>query len=270
MAGARHRGLAERDKDGVVHMQVQEARRFYDAAPAGNRITTMADSMRAAGNLAEADAALRRLRDAFGLAYCRYEARFPAKGRQQELLLVSAAPSDDLRYAETWGDAQDRVREHCRTSVCPLVWREADPDAPAADPCDDPRHDDWPLLNVAIPLASRMGDFAALHACWIDAGAVPAHRVHEQLPELSWVALHLHEAVRQLMLREAMRPGMRLTSREAECLSWIAQGKTSWETAQILDVTEHTVIFHANNAMRKLGVNTRAAAVQRAMSLGYL
>lgn len=246
-------------------MQVQEARRFYDAAPAGNRITAMADSMLAACNLAEADTALRRLRDAFGLAYCRYEARFPAKGRQQELLLVSAGPSDDLRYAESWGDAQDRVKEHCRTSVCPLLWLDDEPpDVPeVAD-------DATALLNVAIPLASRMGDFAALHACWIGGGATQAQQVREQLPELSWVALHLHEAVRQLMLREAMRPGARLTSRETECLRWIAQGKTSWEIAQILDVTEHTVIFHANNAMRKLGVNARAAAVQRAMSLGYL
>ena len=242
-------------------MQVQEARRFYDAAPAGNRITAMAESMLAACNLAEADAALRRLRDAFGLAYCRYEARFPAKGRQQELLLVSAGPSDELRYAEAWGDTQERVREHCRTSVCPLLWLDAEPEAAPADGM---------LLNIAIPLASRMGDFAALHACWTGAAAAQSQQVRDQLPELSWVALHLHEAVRQLMLREAMRPGMRLTSREAECLSWIAQGKTSWETAQILDVTEHTVIFHANNAMRKLGVNTRAAAVQRAMSLGYL
>lgn len=243
-------------------MQVQEGQRFYDCAPAGNRIGSMAESMLAASNLAELDAALRRLRDGFGLAYCRYEARFPGRGRQQELLLVAGSPSDDLRYAEAWDDALDRVREHCRLSVCPLLWRDREPVA-AAD-------DSGGMLNVAIPLASRAGDCAAFHACWILMPNCREADARARMSELSWVALHFHEAVRQLMLRESMKPTERLTTRETECLGWIAQGKTSWEIAKILEVTEHTVIFHANNAMRKLGVNARAAAVQRAMSLGYL
>ena len=241
-------------------MQVQEARRFYDASPAGDRHAAVASSMLAVSSLAEADTALRRLRDAFGLSCCRYEARFPAGGRQQELLLVCGGPADDIRYTEAWGDAADRVREHFRTSVCPLVWQ--DPVGASDDPAV--------LLNVAIPLASRMGDFAALQACWSGDLASRSASAQEQLPDLCWVALHLHEAVRRLMLREPLKTGSRLTTRETECLGWIAQGKTSWEIARILEVTEHTVIFHANNAMRKLGVNARAAAVQRAMSLGYL
>ncbi|MBY3123131.1 helix-turn-helix domain-containing protein [Rhizobium laguerreae] len=35
-----------------------------------------------------------------------------------------------------------------------------------------------------------------------------------------------------------------LSPREKECLLWIAQGKTSWETAVIMGISENTVAFH--------------------------
>ncbi|WP_281290843.1 LuxR C-terminal-related transcriptional regulator [Pigmentiphaga aceris] len=62
----------------------------------------------------------------------------------------------------------------------------------------------------------------------------------------------------------------RLSSREAECLHWAAVGKTSWETAQILEVRERTVNFHLGNAFGKLNVNNKQAAVARALMLGLL
>jgi DNA-binding CsgD family transcriptional regulator len=61
-----------------------------------------------------------------------------------------------------------------------------------------------------------------------------------------------------------------LTARERECLSWIAQGKTGWETGAILRISERTVVFHLHNARRKLGVHNRSAAVARAVRLGLL
>lgn len=58
-----------------------------------------------------------------------------------------------------------------------------------------------------------------------------------------------------------------LTSREKECLQWAAAGKTSWEIARILSVSERTVIFHIGNATKKLGATNRRQAVARAISL---
>src|SRR5262245_54643419 len=42
-----------------------------------------------------------------------------------------------------------------------------------------------------------------------------------------------------------------LSDREKTCLGWTALGKSSWETGQILLISENTVIFHIKNAMRK-------------------
>lgn len=65
-------------------------------------------------------------------------------------------------------------------------------------------------------------------------------------------------------------PPKPLSNRERSCLHWAAVGKTSWETALILGVSEHTVNFHLKNACRKLGVRTRRAAVVAALQGGLL
>ncbi|MCY1313050.1 helix-turn-helix domain-containing protein [Achromobacter agilis] len=61
-----------------------------------------------------------------------------------------------------------------------------------------------------------------------------------------------------------------LSARQAACLQWAALGKTSWETARILGVSESTVNFHLRNACDKLGVRGRRAAVVEALRRGLL
>ena len=57
-----------------------------------------------------------------------------------------------------------------------------------------------------------------------------------------------------------------LNEREVECLTWSARGKTSPETAQIVNISKRTVNFHIENACRKLNVATRTEAVVKATS----
>ncbi len=61
-----------------------------------------------------------------------------------------------------------------------------------------------------------------------------------------------------------------LTQREVECLEWSARGKTAWETACILSRSERTVIFHLQNAMRKLDVRSKQQAAVKAVKLGLI
>ncbi|MBF0110096.1 MAG: autoinducer binding domain-containing protein [Magnetococcales bacterium] len=56
-----------------------------------------------------------------------------------------------------------------------------------------------------------------------------------------------------------------LTEREKECLRWAADGKTSWETGMILNVSERTVNFHLANAQKKLMATNKIQAVARAI-----
>lgn len=69
-----------------------------------------------------------------------------------------------------------------------------------------------------------------------------------------------------LLLRE--RPvAPDLTAREREVLSWVAQGKTNAEIAELLWLAPSTVRKHLENVYAKLGVNTRTAAVARFLGL---
>lgn len=61
-----------------------------------------------------------------------------------------------------------------------------------------------------------------------------------------------------------------LTRRECECLAWVPKGKTAWETARILSLSERTVNFHLQNAMAKLNVPSKHQAYLEAMNLGLI
>lgn len=61
-----------------------------------------------------------------------------------------------------------------------------------------------------------------------------------------------------------------ITTREIDCLTWIAKGKTRIEVAKILDISENTVRFHLKNAFQKLGENTRIGAVREATRRGLI
>lgn len=61
-----------------------------------------------------------------------------------------------------------------------------------------------------------------------------------------------------------------LTSREVEVLSWLKDGKTSWEISMILEISERTINFHVANVKKKLRASNRMNAVAQAMHLGLV
>jgi DNA-binding CsgD family transcriptional regulator len=63
-------------------------------------------------------------------------------------------------------------------------------------------------------------------------------------------------------------PHVRLTAREREVLTWVGRGKTSAEIAIILGVSERTVNFHCDRAVRRLDAINRTHAVAKAIAGG--
>ena len=58
-----------------------------------------------------------------------------------------------------------------------------------------------------------------------------------------------------------------LTIREKEVFTLLIQNKTTKEIAKLLNISEKTVRNHISNAMQKLGVKGRAAAVIELLKL---
>ena len=62
----------------------------------------------------------------------------------------------------------------------------------------------------------------------------------------------------------------RLSDRETEVLTIVAQGYTSREAAEQLFVAKCTIDYHLEKIYRKLGVNNRLNAVRQAIRHGIL
>jgi DNA-binding CsgD family transcriptional regulator len=75
------------------------------------------------------------------------------------------------------------------------------------------------------------------------------------MQEFIWIAGTPHEA---------------LSERQKEILHWINEGKTNWEIAKILDMTEKNVKYHIEQIFSKLNVTSRNKAVAKAMLLGII
>lgn len=96
-------------------------------------------------------------------------------------------------------------------------------------------------------------------------------RFHE--PRVQLFAAYF-QSVAPSVLLPATRPQetctAKLTPREHDCLSWAANGKSSWAIGQLLSISEATVNFHLANAANKLGVRGRTLAIAKAMRLGLI
>src|SRR5438552_19136440 len=65
-------------------------------------------------------------------------------------------------------------------------------------------------------------------------------------------------------------PTETLTPRELEVLQLMARGLTNRQIARRLQISEHTVKFHAGAVLGKLSARSRAEAVARAIGLGWI
>ena len=61
-----------------------------------------------------------------------------------------------------------------------------------------------------------------------------------------------------------------LSDREKECLFWASEGKTSWEIATILGISERTVNFHLNQVTNKTDSKNRNQAIAKSISSGII
>jgi len=61
-----------------------------------------------------------------------------------------------------------------------------------------------------------------------------------------------------------------LSPRELTVLRWMKEGKTNWEIARILGLSERTVRFHVGGIFEKLDVTSRTQAVARALVAGLI
>lgn len=114
--------------------------------------------------------------------------------------------------------------------------------------------------GISLPVHGRHGD-RALVSITSDADERDWHHLRlRYMRDFQLLALHLHQAILRLEGGWSA-PRTALSPRERECLQWVAEGKTYWECAVILGLSEHTVRCYLESARHKLGATNNSHAV---------
>jgi DNA-binding CsgD family transcriptional regulator len=171
-----------------------------------------------------------------------------------------------IRYQEVNFAQSDPIVAAALSGNLPILWRKLPPVESRHKVFDEARQHG--LSNgISIPIHGAGGEKAVLS---VSSHEAPEKKIkHESavLGQICLAALYLHEAVHTLNISLSITKKVSpLSPREKECLLWASNGKTAWEIGQILQISEHTVTFHINNAKRKLGATNRHQAIASAIS----
>lgn len=216
-----------------------------------------------------------RVAEVLGFDYFIYGAQFPTSFIRPEYVIISGFPQEWWERYNAEGYMQvDPTVAHCATRVVPLPWDRIDP-AATVSAAPAPRvaqfmSEAWEhgLRNGAsFPVHGGHGENAMFSLVSDRIGQTVRQHVLRNLAYGQLLSGYVHEAVQRIVVDKSDTISrVQLTARERECLTWAAEGKTAWETAQILRISERTVIFHLQNAAEKLQVANRPQAVARAVS----
>ena len=88
---------------------------------------------------------------------------------------------------------------------------------------------------------------------------------------LNYVTPFMHDAITRVTAKDIETLNeIDLTKRQLEILYWAKAGKSNWEIAKILAITERTVKFHLSNIYIKLDVTNRSQAIVKAIENSIL
>lgn len=122
--------------------------------------------------------------------------------------------------------------------------------------------------GVIVPVHGPGGEFAVLSLSHSETARQEAANVLEDDTFIHMFALRFHSVVRKLRDPNQNERPADLTHREIDVLFWTAEGKSTWDISQILNIAEATVNFHINSAKRKLGVFSKTHAVAKMYTFG--
>lgn len=115
------------------------------------------------------------------------------------------------------------------------------------------------LVRVDFPVPFSQG-----FECFMFSARALAGRY--EAASMAWTALSIWPTLKD----ECVAGRFGLSPRERQILLELAQGLTAKDAAAKVGCTERTVTFHLSNILAKLKVPNKAAAIQRACSLGLL
>ncbi|MEO6147894.1 MAG: LuxR family transcriptional regulator [Sulfuriferula sp.] len=204
-----------------------------------------------------------------GFDFCAYGIRTTLPISKPKVLMLNNYSQDwQQHYIHKNYLTIDPTVLHGMRSVMPLVWTDN-----IFSTCK-------PFWEEARFHGLQVGWAQSCHDAKGVGGLLSLARSHDELTPnelnanslmMSWLTQVAHEGMSQRLLPRLMpEMAIELSVREIEVLQWTAEGKTSADVGEILNIAERTVNFHINNAMVKLDVCNKTAAAIKAAILGLL
>lgn len=163
----------------------------------------------------------------------------------------------------------DPLVRYCFNQVTPLLWQAEDDrlliNKNERKVLNDAR--DFNIKNMnSLPVHGFQGELSLLRVSTFGT-SIKLKDEFNSMTQLHYICNYIHEAVMRILgEQDGVTSKVRLTGREQEILSWVAQGKGTWDIGCILNISEHTVSWHIKNIFTKLNVRTRQHAVAKAIS----
>lgn len=204
-----------------------------------------------------------------GFSSCCYGLRIPVSPTSAHITVFDCYPAGWMKHytAQNYMALDPTVCVGSRESAA-LVWDD-ELFARAGALWSDAR-DAGLRVGIAQPCWAGGNTFGLLSLAR-EAETLSATELITLHPRLRWLAESAHQRMSTLVTTDATdSPAIELSAREREVLSWTADGKTSWEIAQILTIAESTVNYHVKNIVSKLSVRNKVQAAAKATALGLL
>lgn len=137
---------------------------------------------------------------------------------------------------------------------------------------------DWfEVGDVHLPVVALAADAESAAEAWTAGvrGVVSRDSSAETILSALLAATHRLMTIEPHLLparldNTPLPPADPLTARELTVLNLLAEGLTNKAIAQRLGISDHTVKFHVNAVLSKLGAQSRTEAAVRAARLGWL
>ncbi len=187
--------------------------------------------------------------------------------------ILSCYPENWRKHYDEEGYANiDPTVSHCAKTSIPIIWKNEIFKGRKEARVRSEAKDCGLVSGVSFPVHGSRGEAAMLSLSTSRDSREAQDDIAAMMGKAQLLTCYLHEAVQRIVLSKGPIPlkKINLTEREKECLLWAAEGKTGWEIANIIRISERTVTFHLQNAVQKLGVVNRQQAISRALSMGLI
>jgi LuxR family quorum-sensing system transcriptional regulator SolR len=201
-----------------------------------------------------------------GFDYCAYGMRMPLPLSNPKMFMLNNYSTDwQERYSEENYLAIDPTVAHGMKSVMPLVW--SDQFFVSCRPFWEDACSHGLRVGWAQSSYNAQGVGGLLTLARSEDALSAAELKHKSL-KMTWLTqVALEGLSRLIVVQRPAKAKIDLTPREIEVLRWSADGKTSSEVAEIMNISERTVNFHVNNTLIKLCASNKIAAVIKAAML---